>query len=301
MNKYTIYKTLIAPAIISAVIIYLAFYSIGVVEKNFAKENAEEYISSLISNIYNDSSEYEQITSSLCSEYELKVKSLSILISQLPKTLSEDMTAEELRIASGADEITISDKNGLIIYSTSPDSEIQYIDERFTEGLGQKNYCRTIINKSDNSCIFEVAVSRRNEKGLITASFINTALNEVFTFNGSSYAIHRSTSFNAGTTAITDLSDNKFIAHTNAGLIGTECIIPSEKFKGKSGYFSYRYQHVPSFVFYEFYDDSTVIFTVISKEYVYTKRTLVLVWLLILGLTMLLSFTLAVRSYRNSN
>ncbi len=298
MKKFSLSLVLIPPLLISAVIIFTAFYSVGVVEKHLAEEEASEYISSLVKNIYEDNSEYESITENLCREYELKAKTLSVLISQLPKTLNEDMTSEELRITSGADKIKISDRNGLIVFSTSPESETEYISEQFTEGLRQKNYCSTVITRSDNSCIFEVAVSRRNESGLIVASFVNTALNEVFNFNGSSYAIHRNPAFNAGTTAIVNLENNRYTAHTTAGLIGADCIIPSERFRDRTGYFSYRYQNVPSFVFYEYYDDSTVIMTVISKEYVYTKRTLVLVWLIVLDFMVLLSSALALRHYR---
>ncbi len=297
MKIHSLYRIIIAPVILSVIIIYLAFYSVGVVEKNIAEEEASAYISSLVTNIFEDSSEYEQLTENLCQEYELKVKTLSVLISQLPKTLSEDMTSEELRIASGADEIMISDANGLIIFSTTPDSEIGYVNEQFRDGLWEKNYCSTVISKSDECIVFETAVSRRNNHGLIIARFVNTALNDVFNYNGSSYAIRRSPAFKAGTTAVINLDDSTFTAHTNADLIGTECIIPTEKFRNQSGYFSYRYTHEPSFVFYEYYDDSTVIMTVISKEYVYTKRTLVLIWLLVLDFAVLLGFILAARSY----
>lgn len=301
MNIKSVFRILTAPVIISALIIYIAFYSVGVVEKNLAAENAKEYISSLVTDIYEGSSEYEELTSGLCSEYELKAKTLSVLISQLPVTLSEDMTSEELRIASGADKIMISDKYGKIIFSTSPDENETYTDERFKDGLSQSNYCSTVINKSEGGCTFDVAVSRRNEGGLIIASFENSAFNEVLNYNGSAYAIHRSSSFNAGVTAVIDLESNTFAAHTNAGLVGSDCIIPSERFKNTSGYFSYRYQHEPSFVFYEFYDDSTVIISIISKEYVYTKRTLVLVWMIVLDFNVILAFALALRTHIRNN
>lgn len=299
--KDSIYQIAIAPVIISAIIIYIAYYSVGVVEKHYAADEAREYISSIITDIYDDNSEYENMTQKLCTEYELKARTLSVLISQLPKTLSEDMTSEELRIASGADMIRITDKNGLVIFSTSPGASAEYADDSFREGLSRKNYCSTLISKSDNSCIFEVAVSRRNENGLIIASFVNSSLNEVFNYNGSSYAISRSPAFSNGTTAIINLNENKFIAHTNASLIGTECIIPADRFKNKSGYFSCKYQNVPSFVFYEHYDDSTVIMNMISKEYVYTKRTLVLVWLTVLDFTVILSVVLSARAYRKNH
>lgn len=296
--KSSVYRIAVAPFILSAVIIYIAFYSVGVVEKNYVSDAAKEYLSSLASSIYDNNSEYEVMTDKLCSEYELKAQTLSILISQLPKTLSEDMTSEELRIASGADEIMISDKNGLIIFSTSPDSEIEYVNEQFTDGLTQKNYCRTAIHKSENGCIFEVAVSRRNESGLIITSFVNTALNEVLTYKDTSYALHRNTAFDADSTSVIDIAENKYIAHTTAGLIGAECIISPERFKNREGYFSYKYQGEPSFVFYEYYDDSTVIMSIISKKNVYTKRTLVLVWMVVLQFVFMLSSVLSIRSYK---
>ena len=54
----------------------------------------------------------------------------------------------------------------------------------------------------------------------------------------------------------------------------------------------------PSFVFYEYYDDSTVIMSIISKKNVYTKRTLVLVWMTVLQFVFMLSSVLSIRLYK---
>lgn len=297
--KRSMYRIIIAPFILSAIIIYIAFYSVGVVEKHTAAENAREHISNVVTNIYENNSEYNLITDQLCNEYELKVQTLSVLISQLPKTFSEDMTAEELRIASGADKIMISDKTGMIIFSTSPEAELEYVNDSFKEGLTKKNYRSTVIKKSDTDCIFEVAVSRRNENGLIIASFVNSALNEVLNYNGNSYVIHENSAFRPGITAITDLTTNKFIAHTNAALIDTECIISPERFRDESGYFSYSFQKEPSIVFYEHYDENTVILSIISKKEIYTNRTLVTIWMAILAAVILMAITLAIRQINN--
>jgi hypothetical protein len=295
--KRSAYSIITIPLLLSVLVIAIAFYSVGVVEKNIASSEADEHLSTVITNIYENNSTAEAMTEKLCSEYELKAQTLSVLISQLPGTMIEDMTAEELRITSGADSIEISDKDGLIIFSTAPDTEIRYINEEFREGLSQKNYCRTIISKSDTGCVFETAVSRRNNGGLIVAYFSSSALNEVLNYNGSSYVIHKSSSFIPGTTAIIDLESNSFIAHTNASLIGTECIIEQEHFRTDKKMFSHRFHREPSFVFYKYYNESTVAISIVPKNHVYTNRTIIVTWLIILAAIIITSTLLAIRHY----
>lgn len=301
MKNLSLYRILIAPVIISAIIIYIAFYSIGVVEKHMAADAASEHLNTLIMNIKEDRGEYEHMRSDLCSEYELRAQALSILISQLPKTLIEDMTSEELRIASGADEIMITDRSGLVIFSTTPESKAEYADERFIEGLTQKSYCNTVTDESNGHTIFQTAVSRRNETGLIIAVFSSEVLDEISEYADASLTLHRSPSFGNGITAMVNTATGRFTAHGNENLVGSECIIPAEKFKKHDGYFSFRYAHDPSFVFYEYFDDSRVLISIVSKEYVYTKRTLVLIWLIVLDFTVILTCFLSTRSYRKNN
>ena len=303
MRKSSLYQILIAPVIISAVIIYVAFYSIGVVEKHIASDAAKEYISSLSVTISEDNIAYKKLTETLAAEYELKTQALSVLISQMPLTLSEDMTPEELRIASGADEIMMTDRNGLIIFSTTPESVRKTVDKDFRKGLNEKSYCSSAVRKTDDGgFVFEVAVSRRTaDGGLVIAEFVNSTLNESFVCAGDTLVMRRGTMFSSGTTAMVNLSDNRFIAHSNPSLAGTESVIPKEYFRQRQGYFSFRYTHVPSFVFYSYYNQNTVIMTVVSKEYVYTKRTLVLVWLIVLDFTVMLTCFLSARSYRKNN
>ncbi|WP_044975821.1 hypothetical protein [Ruminococcus sp. HUN007] len=301
MKKFSLYRILIAPVIISAIIIYIAFYSIGVVEKHLASDTAAEHLSAIITGIREDRNKYEQMKEELCSEYELRTQTLSVLVSQLPKTFSEDMTSEELRIASGADEIMITDRNGLVIFSTTPESKTEFADERFRKGLTVKQYCSTVTDEKDGQVIFQTAVTRRSGGGLVIAVFKSPALNELSKYADASLMIRRSPSFGDGTIAMADTETGKFVAHGNASLIGSDCIIPAEKFRKQKGYFSFRYTLEPSFVFYEYFDDHTVLMDIVSKEYVYTKRTLVLIWLIVLDFTVILTCFLSTRSYRKNN
>ncbi len=301
MSKFSLYRILIAPVIISAIIIYIAFYSIGVVEKHMAADAASDHLNTLIMNIKDDRSEYDRMRSELCSEYELRTQALSILIAQLPKTLIEDMTSEELRIASGADEIMITDRSGLVIFTTTPESKTVYADERFRDGFTEKSYCQTVTDETNGRTVFQTAVSRRNENGLIIAVFSSAALDEISDYANASLTLCRSPSFGNGITAMVNTATGRFTAHGNEKLIGSECIIPAEKFKNHEGYFSFRYAQDPSFVFYEYFDDSHVLISIVSKEYVYTKRTLVLIWLIVLDFTVMLTCFLSTRNYRKNN
>lgn len=297
--KKSIYSIVIAPFVFSLILIFTAWYTVGVVEKNTAAAVAQLNITNLVSDINHDYSEYDSITDQLCREYELKTQTLSILISQMPKTLSEDMTAEELRIVSGADKIMIADKTGLIIFSTSPEAELEYAEEQFRDGLTKKNYCSTSITKSENGIYFDVAVSRRNDNGIIIARFINPAMNEVINFSDSYHAIKNTSVFKSGITAIINLQNGNFTAHTNPTLTGTECVIPLEKFSEPAGNFSYRHHSEPSVVFYQYYDDDTVIINIVSKSEIYTKRTTVFTWLAIIDLLVFISLVLSIRQFNS--
>ena len=195
----------------------------------------------------------------------------------------------------------ITDRSGLVIFSTTPESKVEYADERFIEGLTQKSYCNTVTDESNGHTIFQTAVSRRNETGLIIAVFSSEVLDEISEYADASLTLRRSPSFGNGITAMVNTATGRFTAHSNENLVGSECIIPAEKFKKHDGYFSFRYAHDPSFVFYEYFDDSRVLISIVSKEYVYTKRTLVLIWLIVLDFTVILTCFLSTRSYRKNN
>lgn len=295
--RRSVYKIIIAPIILSAVTIFIAYYSIGVVEKNDAVSSSLEHVSGVISNIYENHVEYEMMLEQLCSEYEMKAKTLSVIISQMPKTLSEDMTAEELRIASGADKISISDKNGLIIFSTSPNAEIEYVNDKFKNGLDKPNFSDTLITNSEQGCVFEVAVSRRSGKGLIIASFANYALNEVLSFSEISYPILAGSPSVHGITAITD-ENGIFKAHTNNFSVGTECPIPAERFEKEKGSFSFSFYGTPSLVCYKAYNES-IIMHIVPKTDVYEKRDLLLIWMILLAVISNISVLLSIRQYRS--
>jgi hypothetical protein len=52
-------------------------------------------------------------------------------------------------------------------------------------------------------------------------------------------------------------------------------------------------------VFYRYYDENTVIISIVSKDYVYTNRTVVVMWLIILDAIIMTSLLLSVRHYNS--
>ena len=232
--KNSIYRIIIAPLILSVLVISLAYYSIGVVEKNNAVAASLNHIELTNENYKKSETEYIALIKKLCYEYESKAKTISIILSQFPISLAEDMALEELRIAIGAEDISLSDKTGLIVYSTSAGNQKTYIDKHFSAGLDISNFSETHIENDKHT--FVAAVSRRDAGGLLICRFSNTTLNH----GNVSFSFPKDESSLITATAIINKSEMTYQHHTNSQLKNKNCMIEKEKFETDKQSFSYK-------------------------------------------------------------
>ena len=294
--KHSIYKIIAAPLIIATLTILIAFYSVGVVEKNNAHQAADEHITNIINKIDENKNEYDRIINQLCSEYESKAKTVSVIIAQTPKTITEDMTVEELRIAIGADMISLCDTNGTIVFSTSPDHNFQKINEKFNKGLSMQNYSDVSITSNDDVYVFEVAVSRRDSEGLAVFTFTNSAFNGALNYSELANATSINIYYPSGSSAILDMNNHRYLSHTNRLLTDTLCPVPEKKFSEDKFSFSYNIYGKSSLIYYRIHD-SQVIMDIIPKNEVFKKRNFLLVWTLVSSSLILISILLSIRKY----
>ncbi|MBE6841442.1 MAG: hypothetical protein E7510_01250 [Ruminococcus sp.] len=292
--KNSTYRIIIAPLILSLLVIFLAYYSIGVVEKNHAVTTSLKHIELTAENIEKSETEYSRLIEKLCKEYESKVKTISVILSQFPMTLAEDMALEELRIAIGAEEISLSDKNGLILFSTSAGNEQSSIDEYFTPGLGKSNFSDVYI--ADDKYSFTVAVSRRDAPGLLICRFSNTILNH----GNVSFSFPKDESSSITMTAVIDKNTQNYIYNTNSKLNNTPCPISYEDFRPDKQSLSHKISGKSSLVCYKEYDDKLII-CVTPKKDIYTKRNETCAWLITMAMLVIGSAVLAIRSILISN
>ncbi len=296
--KKSIYRLIVAPVFSAFVVIFIAYYSVGVVEKSSARSVADMRIEQIISRIDENNKDFEEFKEQLRSEYESRAKSFSLIISQTPTALTEDMATEELRLAIGADEIAVTNSAGHIIFSTSESNSKKEINDQFLKGLKIKNFSDTLVTKSDDGYIFEVAVSRRDGNGLLIFKFINASLNDMLNYSGIASVTSDYPMMQNGITAIVDIPTNTYLSHTTSPLNGTICTIPPEKFTGKEkDAFSYKMYGTSSLVCFKKYKDNIVL-GILPKSEIYQKRNSITGWLCLMAAIVITSMLLSIRQYK---
>ena len=299
--KKSLYRLIIAPLVSTFVIIFIAYYSVGVVERSSARRVADMRIEQIISRIDENNKDFEAFKEQLRSEYESRAKSFSLIISQTPTALTEDMATEELRLAIGADEIALTNSTGHITFSTSESNDNKEINEQFLQGLKIKNFSGTLVTKSDDGYIFEVAVSRRDGNGLLIFKFINTSLNDMLNYSGIASVTSDYPMMQNGITAIVDIPTNTYLSHTTSKLNGTLCTIPPEKFINKEkDSFSYKVYGNSSLVCFKTYEDN-IILGILPKSEIYQKRNSITGWLSLMAAIVIISMLLSIRQYKILN
>lgn len=294
--KRSMYNIVIAPAIVMVITLLIAYYSVGVIEKNAAWQTSEKHISGIISDIEKRDEEFESICSSFRDEYEAKAMTISLILSHTPRALSEDMAAEELLAAIGADELFLSDKYGNISFSTSSIEKGLKVREEFKDGTSIKNYKNTVTEKSGKDLIFEVAVSRRDKTGLVIIRFRNTAAASLTDYGDLADQSQISTVFPSGSCAIINSDSMEYLSHSSGTMTGRTCQIPEEYFSREKKYFSYSVSGTSSLVCFEHYKNNIII-DVLPKDEVYAGRNMLLIWLCILAAAALISIVLSIRDH----
>jgi len=294
--KRSMYNIVIAPAIVMVITVLIAYYSVGVIEKNAAWQTSEKHIAGIISDIEKRDKEFDAICSSFRNEYEAKAMTISLIISHTPRALSEDMAAEELLAAIGAEELFLSDKYGNISFSTSSAEKGLRVREEFKEGTNVKNYKNTVTEKSGKDLIFEVAVSRRDKTGLVIIRFRNPTAGRLTDYGDLADHSQISTVFPSGSCAIISSDSMEYLSHSSGIMAGQTCQIPQEYFSREKKYFLYSVSGTPSLVCFDNYKNNIII-DVLPKDEVYSGRNMLLIWLCILAAAALISVILSIRDH----
>jgi len=302
--KKSIFKFILANIFIfSLVAIALAYYMVGVVDRASVRTLVEKRFSTLEKAIDDSNMEIETILSQIGEETVVKAKAFAIVLNQSPRIYIDNEALEEIRVALSADEIIITDKNGIVIAGTSPyigqnlmDSEIKdyFTAENFTEG----NFSTT-VNIQKNGKISQFAgVSRLDDKGIIVIESVNKYLLQTIKLAGISSATSGFSLFKKDHASIINKSSWQYVSHTNDEFIGQGVQIPQTYFKNLdttgTGRFKLKIQGVSSFVYYKAYKDNIITVDIDLKE-VYFRRNYVVVSLLIVLPIFALIVVLALR------
>lgn len=289
------YRYLLVPLIVTTIVLSaLAFYCSGVVDLNNNKDIIDVRLEKIVQRLKADDEERTTIKNDILSDCEEKSQMVAMMISQNSDQLSYELSLEEIRVMVNADEISISDSNGYIQYSTSTYTKEDTILDRFVPYADDKtNYARAIIDEYNRVV---TVTNRLDDAGAIQLIFSPDSMEQMLKSTDVSMVTSEYPLLRSGFTAIIDVNTYTYLSHTDTMLINTPSQLPKDKFdfdKEKGGFF-YSVGGKKCYIRY-IYDGNNIIVGVLPSSEIYRLRNSLTWWVLVSGSLLTLTAFLTIR------
>lgn len=279
MDK-SFYRSVIAAILIFGFIsCFLAFYSTGVIDRAKTRELLDFRINQVSEKLDNNIYEYKNITEQIYTNYKSKSRVMAMMLSKNKFIMTDDTSFEELRMAIGADVISITDDRGVIEYSTNPSSENSKAYEDFFPAIENKVFSEAVLNTQDNRTSVITGCSRLDSPGIIQIEFTPENAETLLDLTDVSRTLTEIPVLENGHMAIIDTVSKKYLSHTNSGLIGTESLFTEDDFADDKGWFSSEFEGQDVLVKYIVHDDK-IILGMVAYDEIYKRRNTVVKWLI---------------------
>lgn len=274
----------------------LAYYCSGVVELNSYKDMIDLRLDMVASRIKDDQEERDSLTDEIFSDCEEKARMVAMLVSQNARELSYELSLEEVRVISTAEDVTISNATGEVEYSTSTYSQGETINDSFIDHVEDTGYTQSIIDASGDII---TATTRLDSTGLVLVTFSSDSMRKMLKSTDISTVTSEYPLFKNGYTAIIDTVSYTYLSHTDVSLVGTPSQLPQGSFnldKDRGGFFCYV-SGSKCYVRYSIYEDDILVGVLPTKE-IYHLRSSVTSWVVFSALVLMLVGVLSVRFKR---
>lgn len=291
------YKVILIPAFIcTAVISFLAFYITGVIDRAEARNLIGKRLEMICENIDKKNSSAEKLNNEIYSSYCSKARVVSMMLSKNPKILNDETSLEEMRVAIGADVISVTDKTGTIVYSTDLSVEETSALEEFLPAIENKVFSEALLSDLGKSSVVVTGSSRLDQPGIIQIQFTLESYQQQLDLSELSSAVTQMPVMNHGHLAVIDTKNYTYISHTDSYLNGSAVQMPSEEFYNESGWFSSEFDGKKTLVKYKKHNDMIVAGMLPYSE-IYHRRNTVLKWLLFSMTAITIIIILSMRNY----
>lgn len=288
------YKLIIIPMLIVTIVIsLLAYYCSGVVEFNIYKDIIDVRLQKIQTRLIQDDEERQSLTNEIFSDCEEKTRMVAMLISQNADGLMYELSLEEMRVISNAEEVTLCNSIGEIEYSTSTYNIGDTIDSNFIHHSNEKGFTKSITD--DNGRII-TATTRLDDDGLIQVVFSSESMRKMLKSTDVSTVTSEYPLLKNGFTAIIDTSTYTYLSHTDTSLVGTPSQLPQSNFdfeKDIGGFFC-SIGGKKSYVRYSIYNDNILLGTIPTNE-IYRLRNSITCWIAFSGLILTCISVLCIR------
>jgi hypothetical protein len=271
----------------------LAYYCSSVVEFNIYKDIIDVRLDKIETRLNSDLDERQALTDEIISDCEEKAKMVAMLISQNSEELSYELSLEEIRVISNAEEINVCDTSGAIKYSTSTYGNDDTIDKDSAYYSALEGFTKS-TNTADGQIV--TYTNRLDSDGVIQLVFSSDSMRSMLKSTDISMVTSEYPLFKNGFTAIIDSSSYTYLSHTDTSLVGTPSQLPQDQFdftKEKDGFFCFV-GGKKSYVRYYICDDMILLGVVPTNE-IYRLRTSLTGWMLFDGIVLSAISVLSVR------
>lgn len=294
-NELIKYRLIIIPMLIVTIIIsLLAYYCSGVIEFNSYKNIIDIRLQKIETRLNEDTDEKNLLTTEIFSDCEEKARMVAMLIAQNSDQLSYELSLEEIRVISNADEVVISDNFGVIEYSTSTYQVGDTVNKEFISYINNNGYTESII---DSSGRIITGTTRLDDVGIIQLTFSSDSMRKMLKSTDISRVTSEYPLFENGFTAIIDTLSYTYLSNTETSLVGTPSQLPQDKFdlNKKNGGFFCSVGGKKSYIRYSIYDDEDILVGVVPTSEIYNLRNSITFWTLLLGIVLTIVAVLSIR------
>lgn len=291
------YKIIIIPASICiAAVSFLSFYITGVIDRSAAFSLLEERLNAVCKAIDDRTVSLEKINQEIKESFCVRARAISILMSKNSGIFNDETLFEEMRVAVGADVISVTDSTGTIIYSTDMSVEKTSALDDFKVAVNNKVFSEAVIYSSDNDMRIVTGTSRLDSPGIIQIQFALKDYQQQIEREGFSSVVSEMPVMKHGHLAVIDAETNTYISHTDNYLNGGAVQFPSDSFSKDEGIFSTDYDGKNVLVKYKKHNDKTAMGLLPYSE-IYQRRNAVVKWVLFSTIVVTFIIILALRNY----
>lgn len=278
------------------IISFLAFYSVGVIDRSNARKLIGERLELVCENIDEKTASSQKLTEEIYNNYRSKARVVSMMLSKNINIFNDETSFEELRVAIGADVINVSDESGIIRYSTDMSVEETSVLKEFMLGIDNKVFSEAVLSEFGGNKVVITGSSRLDEPGIIQIRFSLENYQQQLELSELSTAVTQMPVMKQGHLAVIDTATNTYISHTDSYLNGSAVQFSPEEFSEDSGWFSSEYDGKRVLVKYKKHNEM-IAAGILPYSEIYQRRNSILKWLLFSMFTLTVITILSMRNY----
>lgn len=292
-----IYRTVTAATVIAcAVLVFVTWYVVGIVEKDNTMNILESRVSTVSDILYKRESKYSSISSQIGDEYQSKTRTLAIMLSKNTNIMEDELLLEEIRMIAGADSISIFDENLKLEHEIGVDTTNENIIQKFTPAIDNKLFSSSQIKVDGNVIKVIVGCSRLDKSGIVMAEYIYGSTDKLEIAADISEILVNMPIMETGKLAVIDNESMKYAAHTDKDKIG----MPSgfdlkSDFFSRDDFFDCKIDGEEVLLHFKFCNNNLAIGYIPYSE-IYHIRNYTIKWVIAVGIIISCVVTLTFRS-----